>query len=464
MLENQNNQVIINNLSHDGRGVVTLDGKKILIDGALPGEKIEFKYTKRHKRYDEAKVFEVIDSSEERVKPVCPNFLTCGGCSYQHLAADKQMVYKQSIVAELLKHFADNVKPKRWLAPLQAKTEDYRTKARLSVKFVIKKQKVLIGFREKSSSFIADMESCSVLHDDLNNLLIPLADLIGELTVFDKIPQVELAMGDHYNKAAADSLNKINGRNIAVILRVLSELTTDDLNKLQQFKLSHDINLIFQLNDNVCYSLNNEKNLINEVPSLYYTVEHQDFKIDYHFYPRDFTQVNLGLNNLMLNQAINILNLCGDESVLDLFCGLGNFTLPIGKILEKGKGSILGIEGDESMVTRAGINADYNKVTNATFKSMDLYNRIDTTILNNNKKYDCIILDPPRAGAKELLPIIAEMNPEKILYVSCDPATFARDVGVLCNQYGYILDSVGIMDMFPHTKHVETMGLLLKTK
>lgn len=451
----------INNLSHDGRGVISINGKKVLIDGVLPGETVNWAYIKRHRRFDEAKVTDVITPSKDRVEAICPNFLTCGGCSYQHINTDKQLEFKQEILAELLKHIGGEVKVQEWLKPLQDKTSGYRTKARLGVKYVIKKEKILIGFREKASSFITVMDTCKVLHPSLDELIIPLADLIGSCSIFDKVPQVEFAMGDENQN--------LLGRNIAVVIRHLEDFTSSDITNLLDFAKKWNINLLLQPKGvdsiHAIYGSNNLKY------AICYDNGDIKFNINYEFECSDFTQVNLGLNQKMLAQALDLLNLNGSESVLDLFCGLGNFTLPIAKYLSMsnahGTYNVTGIEGSNEMVARGYANAKLNTLDDINFECMNLYDEklISTSSLLFDKKgreFDCLILDPPRSGAKELLPLIAKSNIKKVLYVSCDPATFARDVGVLCNEYGYNLEKVGIMDMFTHTKHIETMGLLVK--
>lgn len=471
-MSNLQQTAVINNLSHDGRGIITVDGKKVFIDGVLPGEEVSWNYTKRHRKYDEAKVEDIVLSSTSRVTAVCPNFLTCGGCSYQHMSTDSQLIYKQNIVKELLQHFGANVLPNKWLMPLQSQSATgYRTKARLGVKYVFKKEKLLIGFREKSTNYLTDMSSCSVLHQELDNLIKPLAELIANLSIYDQIAQIEFAMGD-YNK---DIIN-LSGRNIIVIIRNLADFNNQDYITLNNFVIKYNINLLIQPgNAESIYKFNLDKNIKDKnINDLFYSFNfaqdliNSDIKkitnIKYYFQPQDFTQVNLNLNNLMINQALDLLRLSGAEKVLDLFCGLGNFTLPIAKVLEQGR--VVGVEGSDKMVSRAYKNAELNNLSNVSFYCADLYKTDQLTNNQNNiwlsEKYDCIVLDPPRSGAKELLQIIAKIGAEKILYISCDPATFARDVGILCSQYDYVFECAGIMDMFPHTKHVETMGLLIK--
>ncbi len=451
---------IISKLSHDGRGIVTSEsGKKVFVDGALPGEEVNWQYVKKHRKYDEAKVTEVITASQDRVEAPCPNFLTCGGCSYQHMSQQSQLQYKQNTVIELLQHFGNNHLPKTWLSPLQAKTTGYRTKARLGVRYVFKKQKILIGFREKATNYLTEMDTCSVLTPELNYLLKPLGELIANLSIYNQVAQVEFAMGD------ADE--HVVGRNIVVILRNLAELNEADYFLLNSFNKTYNINLLLQhKGPESLVTLNG-----SAITDLFYRFEYkssaQNFEITYFFSPHDFTQVNLSLNSLMLNQAIDLLNLQGHENILDLFCGLGNFTLPMAKMVPKGK--VIGIEGTNQMVVRGQANAAHNNITNTEFYCANLYDKklLEELIqsnfyLDHAKKYDCIILDPPRSGALELLPYLAQLSAKKILYISCDPATFARDVGVLCSDYGYELQTAGIMDMFPHTKHVETIGLLIK--
>lgn len=459
---------VIDKLSHDGRGIISVEGKKVFVDGVLPGEEISWTYTKRHKRYDEAKVQDVIVPSADRVPAPCTSFLICGGCSYQHMSSASQLREKQKIVQELLLHFGENITPNQWLPPLTSPSTGYRTKARLGVRYVIKKQKLLIGFREKSTNYLTEMNDCSVLHPSLNALLLPLNQLIMQLSIYDQIPQIEFAMGD------TDTRD-----NIVVILRIMKELSSSDYQYLNNFIKKHEITLllqpkgidsIYKLIADKIDELDKSDNFNKTITDLTYSFKYQNINLTYFFQPHDFTQVNLGLNQCMLKQAIEILELAGNEVVLDLFCGIGNFTLPFAKILSKGK--VIGIEGSEKMVEKAYKNARFNQINNVNFFCANLYDESFLVNLSNdagesswlNNKYNCIILDPPRSGAKELLPYIAKIGADKVLYISCDPATFARDVGILCNQHGYILDKVGIMDMFPHTKHVETMGLLIKNK
>lgn len=470
---NSYNQAVITNLSHDGRGIVSINGKKTFIDGVFNGETVIFKYTKKHRRYNEAKVETIIKADPNRVEPICPNYLACGGCSYQHMSNIMQLEHKQNILKELLIHFGNKVQPKVWLAPLQADTQHYRTKARLGVKYVIKKEKLLVGFREKSSNFILDMNTCKVLTKELDNLIIPINNLISSLSIYNQIPQVELAMGNTQGNKLED--NKLsNKNNIAIIIRNLAEFTQDDLIKLKNFADNYKIFLYLQPgNNNSVYRIDSEELLNNKLNILEYYFNYNknniNFKINYNFHPQDFTQVNLQLNSLMLTQALDLLDLQGNETVLDLFCGLGNFSLPIAKYLSYKSGKVIGIEGCSDMVARAINNAKNNNINNVEFYCADLYSKNIKNITNNilkdtwlNYQYDCIVLDPPRSGAKEVLEYIGRSNAKKILYISCDPATFARDVGILSAEYDYQLEYCGIMDMFPHTKHVETMGLLVK--
>ncbi len=452
-INNQSNQSVISNLSHDGRGVVTNNGKKVFVDGVLPGETVTWVYVKQHRRYDEAKVDKVIVPSSGRAVAICPNFLTCGGCSYQHMTADNQLAYKQEIVRELLEHIGNGVKPGEWLVPLHAQTSGYRTKARLGVKYVIKKDKILIGFREKSSNYITQMQECPILHRELDKLIKPLGELIATLSIYHKIAQIEFAMGD-YNPI-------ILGRNIAIIFRNLEEFNSNDKDCLVNFAKIYNVNLLLQpSNPDSVYCLHGTSEL------SYKFSNEIGYEINYKFHPQDFTQVNLEINSLMLKQAISLLKLNGDESILDLFCGLGNFTLAFAKELEANGGKVHGIEGSDLMVSRALENAKLNNISNVSFERLDLYNNKNESLKTSkvNSNYDCVILDPPRSGALEVLPYIGskENNINKILYVSCNPSTFARDVGILCNDYGYKLEKVGIMDMFPHTKHIETIGLLIR--
>jgi len=427
----------ITNLSHDGRGVGRDEsGKTVFIDGVLPGEIVTYTLTSKKRRYNDAQVAEIISPAAEREVPKCAHFLSCGGCSQQHIQHAVQIKAKQQSLVEQLKHFG-KVEPQRLLPPLLGPIWGYRNKARLGVKFVIKKGKVLVGFREKHKSYLADIASCEVLHPVIGSLITQLKVMIQSLAAYQHIAQLEVAVGDD---------------KLAVIFRNLQALNTADQQILQQFAQQHNFDLYLQPQgvDSIS-KLWPEDN----VQRLYYKLP--DFNLQFAFHPTDFTQINPMLNQAMVRQALELMQLNTDDSVLDLFCGLGNFTLPIATKVA----AVTGVEGSTTMVERAYENAKLNNITNVSFYAADL-SKDQASELWAQNSYNKILIDPPRSGAAEVLPLVASFRPEMILYVSCNPATLARDSGILCHEYGYKLAASGIMDMFPHTMHVEAMALFIK--
>ncbi|MBS7828114.1 23S rRNA (uracil(1939)-C(5))-methyltransferase RlmD [Wohlfahrtiimonas chitiniclastica] len=430
-------EVAITDITHDGRGVAHVEGKVVFVNGALPDEVVMAQYVKSRKDYDEAKTIEVLKASPDRVAPICDVFGTCGGCSLQHLDPEKQIYFKAKQLASNLKKQAKlDFDVAEQMPPLRSPSEHYRYKARLGVKYVAKKEKVLVGFREKFAPFIVDMDSCPVLEDKVANLLPALSALIGDLTLLDKIPQIEVAIGSEQ---------------VALSFRVLETPTEEDEAKLKAFGIEHNILIYLQpKNEASTYLLSD--------------VEDRDDLLNYQlldrltmaFKPYHFTQVNPMINQQMVKQALDLLKLQKDETVLDLFCGLGNFTLPLA--LEAGK--VIGVEGDQSLTEWAAKNAARNGLENVDFYCTDLtQNQDDADWMQ--LKYDAILVDPPRSGALEMMPYLGKLAPKRILYVSCHPATLARDLAELV-QYGYEVTDAGVMDMFPHTAHVESMALLVK--
>lgn len=430
-------EVAITDITHDGRGVAHVEGKVVFVNGALPDEVVMAQYVKSRKDYDEAKTIEVLKASPDRVAPICDVFGTCGGCSLQHLDPEKQIYFKAKQLASNLKKQAKlDFDVAKQMPPLRSPSEHYRYKARLGVKYVAKKEKVLVGFREKFAPFIVDMDSCPVLEDKVANLLPALSTLIGDLTLLDKIPQIEVAIGSDQ---------------VALSFRVLETPTEEDEAKLKAFGIEHNILIYLQpKNEASTYLLSD--------------VEDRDDLLNYQlldrltmaFKPYHFTQVNPMINQQMVKQALDLLKLQKDETVLDLFCGLGNFTLPLA--LEAGK--VIGVEGDQSLTEWAAKNAARNGLENVDFYCTDLtQNQDDADWMQ--LKYDAILVDPPRSGALEMMPYLGKLAPKRILYVSCHPATLARDLAELV-QYGYEVTDAGVMDMFPHTAHVESMALLVK--
>lgn len=438
--------VFITNLSHDGRGIAHINAKITFVEGALPGEEVTIEYLHKRSKYDEAKVVSILKASEDRVVPSCPHFDICGGCSLQHLNPKAQILFKQSVLLEQLKHFA-NLVPEKILPPLTGENLHYRRKARLGVKFVIKKNKLLIGFHERNGRYLADLQSCVILRAEIGTKLEQIAKLIYSLSIYDSIPQIEIACGDE---------------NIALILRCLKPPTTEDLEKIRQISEKYVWTIYLQNKGLDSIELFNNPTEEDLTYKLFITPDKDDkYKLDdvsivMHFTPIDFIQVNSSINQKMVRSVINLLDLQKEDSVLDLFCGLGNFTLPIALHSRE----VVGIEGETGLVNRAYKNAEFNGIINVKFYKADLTKENDDTVWQHTK-YNKILLDPPRTGAETVCTYIAKFNAKKIVYVSCNPATLARDCKILSNQ-GYVLTKVGVLDMFPHTSHVESIAVFDK--
>lgn len=421
----------VESISHEGRGIARLDGKTIFIDGALPGEEVMFAYTSRRAKFDEGCVTEVIKASPERVEPVCPHFLLCGGCSIQHISPEAQRAHKESVLIDQFKHLAGLEIPET-IPPLTSKSTGYRRKARLGVRFVIKKDKLLVGFREKSSGYLTDMSVCMVLHESVGQRLEELQSLIRSMSAYQKIAQIEVAIGDNHT---------------TLVFRNLEELVSSDIELLKEFAASTGLHIWLQPKgpDTASPLWPEESQLVYALP---------DYDVSYEFLPTDFTQVNADMNKKMVKQAIELLELKEDSKVLDLFCGIGNFSLPLARTCQQ----VIGIEGSDVMVERANKNASNNNIKNIEYLAADLTKEIPVEI----KGIDRMLLDPPRTGALEVVSRMKEIGPDRIVYVSCNIATLARDAGELVKNQGYRLCSAGIMDMFPHTSHVESMAVFEK--
>ena len=440
-------EVTIESLSPEGRGVAHIDDKAIFISGALPGEKVTFIYTSQRRSHAEGKVEEVLEASPDRVEPKCEHYAICGGCSLQHLSSDAQIKYKQQSMLDSLKHIG-NVEPQEVFDAMTGDAWGYRRKARLGVKYVFKKGKVLVGFRERHGGFLAEMDSCEVLHEAIGKKLHLFQAMIYEMDSRDSTPQIEVAVGDDSN----------NGEmNIALIVRHLKDLSEKDIALWIAFGKEHNFQIYLQPKGPTTV------HRIYPDPSeqgsmLYY--EHPDFDTKVHFGPQDFFQVNTSINRQMVPRAVELLQLTGKERVLDLFCGLGNFTLPIARNAEH----VTGVEGDLVMVNRAKQTAIANDIKNTDYYACNLMAdepelRIQPWL---KKQYDCILLDPPRSGAKEIIEQFKKLKAKRIVYVSCHPATLARDAGELVNTHGYKLLGAGVMDMFPQTAHVESIAVFEK--
>lgn len=429
--------VEIHGLSHDGRGLANVNQKTTFVSGALPYEKVTYKITQKHSNYNDAQVLHILEPSEERTNPACEHFGLCGGCSLQHMNIDMQIKLKQQTLLDQLKHFG-KVTPLTLLPPLHAHAFHYRRKARLGVKFVIKKNKVLVGFREKSSRYLADLNHCLVLHPKVGERFNELSALIASLEQYQMIPQIEIAIGD---------------TDAALVFRHLAPLSPADKEKLIAFGKTYQFHIYLQPNPPGTPHL-----LWPEETAERLTYTLPDHRLTFLFHPLDFTQINLEMNRLMVNHAIALLDLKANDNVLDLFCGIGNFSLPIARQVNQ----VTGVEGSLEMVARANDNARHNGIQNAHFFAANLMEPAKEAAWMKTH-YNKILLDPPRAGAKDILPYFASLSAEKIVYVSCNPATLARDAGELVHQQGYQLTDVGIMNMFPHTSHIEAIALFKKT-
>jgi 23S rRNA (uracil1939-C5)-methyltransferase len=424
-------RVVVESLAHDGRGVAHIGGKAVFIDGALPGETVAIDYLATHRKYDEARVRVVHDPSPHRVEPRCPHFGVCGGCSLQHLEAGEQIGAKQQVLLDNLSRIG-RVTPEEVLPPLRGPVWGYRGKARLGIKDVIKKGRVLVGFREKHSAYLADLRRCEVLHPSVGERLPAIADLVIRLEARSRIPQVEVAATD---------------RVTALVFRHLDALGEADLERLKAFARDQGFHVYLQPGgpDSV-------RPLWPEDSTLSYTLPAQGIELE--FRPTDFTQVNSAINRQMVERVLRLLELDGTHRVLDLFCGLGNFTLP----LACHAGEVVGIEGDAGLVARARHNAIRNGIGNAVFHVADLAaSQIEAPWAG--QAYDRILLDPPRSGAAAALDLVGNIRPARVVYVSCHPGSLARDTARLVGEFGYRLLAAGVMDMFPHTAHVESIAL-----
>ncbi|MGE5155128.1 MAG: 23S rRNA (uracil(1939)-C(5))-methyltransferase RlmD [Bdellovibrio bacteriovorus] len=424
-------EVEIASLTHEGRGLAHFDGKAVFVDGALPGERVRFRYTRMRRRQDEGVAVEVLRASPERVAPRCPHFGVCGGCSLQHLEPGAQVRVKQETLADCFARIG-KVHPERWLAPLVGEPWGYRRKARLGVRHVEKKGRTLVGFRERGSSFLADLRRCEVLHPVVGERLEVLAETVERLSIRDQVPQIEVALGEGP---------------CVLVFRCMAPPSAADLGLLQGLAEQHGFHVYLQEGgpDSV-------RPLPGQGVDLHYDLPRQGVRIG--FEPTDFTQVNLELNRLMVDQALELLDPQPDEPVLDLFCGLGNFSLPLARHARE----VMGVEADAGLVARAEANARANGIANARFATGDLYGELGDQPWTR-ERFTKVLLDPPRSGALQVLDWLPRLGVERVLYCSCYPTTLARDADRLVNGLGYRLRAAGVMDMFPHTAHVESMAL-----
>jgi 23S rRNA (uracil1939-C5)-methyltransferase len=426
--------VEIVDLSDDGRGVAKgSSGKTVFVHGALPGETVRILHGRRRRSHDEASVDSVLAPAGERIVPGCPHFSRCGGCSVQHLAPESQRACKERRLLRLLREAG--VEPAEVYAPIVGEEWRYRRRARLGVRYVAGKGRVLVGFRERLKPYVAELESCPVLAPPADQLLLPLAELIGRLSIFRRLPQVELCVGDDRT---------------ALVLRVLDPPTADDLAAMRAFELELDVDLWLQAG-----GPETVQPLTGPAVDLNYRLE--DFDLEFRFGPTDFIQVNAEVNARMVARAVALLAPTPETRVLDLFCGIGNFSLA----LARAGATVTGVEGLPALVDRARSNARHNGLTAAEFEVADLFGE-PADWAWRERRFDAVLLDPARAGAGPALASIAETGAQRIVYVSCNPETLASDVAVLTGGHGYKLAGAGIVDMFPHTSHVESLALLVR--
>jgi 23S rRNA (uracil1939-C5)-methyltransferase len=428
----------IQSVSHDGRGIASIDGKKIFVPGALPGEEVRLQRRKRQRRHDEAELLEVLAPSPDRIAPRCAAYPVCGGCSLQHVPDTEQRAIKLRALQDAFERIA-GILPERWLPPIFAAEGpwQYRRRARLAVKDVAAKGRVLVGFRERHRSYVSDMHRCEVLAPPLDGLPGPLSELIGSLKIRNRVPQIEVAVADNA---------------VELVFRVLAEPDADDSAALARFGAQHGLRIALQPGgpDSV-------RPLYPEPPSvpLYYVLP--DFDVRLEFEATDFVQVNGAVNRSLVSAAVGLLQPGPSERVLDLYCGIGNFSLP----LARHAGHVLGIEGEARMVARATRNAVVNGLENCGFRTADL-DALDGRESWLREQWHKVLLDPARSGAAGFLPYLRALGASRVVYVSCHPGTLARDARMLVREQGYRLEAAGPVDMFPHTAHGEAIAVFSK--
>lgn len=420
-------------LDQEGRGITHREGKVVFVERALPGEQVRYQVDKKKSSYEVAHALETDASSPLRVRPKCQHFGVCGGCSMQHIDAAAQVAVKQRVLEDNLLHIG-RVRPEVMLPPIYGVSWHYRERARISVRYVAKKQRVVVGFHEKHSRFVTDMQSCEVLSRSVAEMLPPLTGLMNALSIREQLPQIEIAVGAEV---------------LVLVLRVMAPLTEADQQRLRDFADEYQVQFWLQPAgpDSVepFYPL--------DASALTYQLPHFDLVMP--FAPTEFTQVNSRMNQVMVRQAIELLDPQPGERIADFFCGLGNFSLP----LARQGARVFGVEGSQALVTRAQHNAHLNGLQHrCEFAVMNLF-EITAQDYAAWGCFDKVLIDPPRDGADALVRVLqGESAPRRIVYVSCKPSTLARDAAVLVEQ-GYHLKSAGVLNMFPHTAHTESMAV-----
>jgi 23S rRNA (uracil1939-C5)-methyltransferase len=418
-------------LTHDGVGVADLDGRRIFVADALPGEHVEIALRKRRRKMQEADLVRVLEPSPARSQPRCEYFGRCGGCALQHLTHAAQVEFKQGVVAEALKRIG-GVEPQEWLPPVMSEPWNYRRRARLGVKYVTAKNRVLVGFRERAGPYITDMQSCPVLMPPVDGLLGELAELIEKSSVRDRLPQIEVAVADDV---------------VALVFRVLADPTAADAEAFRAFGARFGLDMYWQRGGPATIApLDRARPLTYRLP---------EFGLTFDFLPTDFVQVNVAVNVELVSTAVRLAEIQATDRVLDLYCGLGNFSLP----LAQRAAALLGVEGDAGLVARAVRNAARNGIGNARFVAADL---MAPGWSFYRERWDVVVLDPPRTGAEGPVAELDSSGVRRIVYVSCHPATLARDARSLVEKHGFTLRLARVFDMFPHTHHVEALALFTR--
>lgn len=428
-------EIKVGPLLENGRGSALLGEKKLEVHGALAGETVMARYLFGRRFRGQAEVTEVLSPSPQRIDPRCAHFGTCSACSFQHLSPDSQIQFKQSIVLDKLKTMG-GVEPQTVLNPLQAESWHYRRKARMSVRYVEKKGGVLLGFRERDGRFVTQMSECHILPRRFLAQMSELSALLNRLESAAQIPQIELCAGD---------------QGLILIFRHLQPLSEEDIKGLSDFSKHSGFGVYLQPGG---------PQTVEPLPGCAADLSYAlpEFNVDFQFGPLDFIQVNASLNRAMVSAAVEQLCAGPENHVLDLFCGLGNFSLP----LARSAASVTVVEGDAELVRRARENAQRNGIENVRFVEADLYGEGSLGKLGD-QQFSHVLLDPPRSGAAPVLPNLAALGAQRIVYISCNPETLASDAGLLTRQLGYKLVAAGVMDMFPHTTHIESMAVFEQT-
>ena len=424
---------IIESLDHDARGITRLDGKTIFVEGALPGELVDYVSFRRKPSYEVARCERIVTPSPQRVTPRCPHFGVCGGCSMQHLEPGAQVAAKQRVLESNLWHLA-RLEAGELYSPIYGAAWAYRQRARLSVHRVPRTGEVLIGFHERKSSFVADMRQCEILPPHVSLLLMPLRQLVSSLSVSSALPQIEVAVGESIT---------------ALVLRILKPLTAADETLLRAFADRHGVVFYLQpQGPDTAYRF-----YPLEGPQLFYRLP--DFGVEHFFSPTEFTQVNFAINRVLVRRALALLDPQAGQRIADLFCGLGNFTLPIARRWAR----VVGVEGSAGLLRRAAQNAAANGLRERVeYRVANLFETTPESLAALGQ-LDSMLIDPPREGAVALVNAIGADGPQRIVYVSCNPATLARDAAILVTRKGYRLRGAGVVNMFPQTSHVESIAL-----